>query len=69
MTQLAKSIEGQGHHMSRDIIISSMIEETFDNEESKLDPLGLSVDSSLAVTEGGLILKHMPPSATHPKNT
>ena len=46
-----------------------MMEETFDKEESKLDPRTPSGDSSLAVTEGGLILKHMPPSATHPKNT
>jgi hypothetical protein len=63
------SIIGQEGHILRVIIISSMMEETFDKEESKLDPLGLCVYSSLAVTEGGLILKHMPPSATHPKNT
>ena len=61
-------IRGQGH-VSRDIIISSMIEETLNKEESKLDPLTPSGDSSHAVTEGGLILTYMPPSTTHTKNT
>ena len=69
MTKSTKSISAQGGLMGRDIIIASMQEETYDNEESKLDPLGPSVDSSLAVTERGLIHQLLPPSATHPKNT
>ena len=55
MTKCLKSFGGPGGHVQRDIIISSMLDETNNNEESKLDPLGLSVDSSLAVIEGGLI--------------
>ena len=39
----------------RDIIISSMLDETSGVEEGKSDYEALSVDSSLAVTEGGLI--------------
>ncbi len=59
----------QEGHIKRDIIISSMIEETPGVEERKSYYETLSVDSSLAVTEGGLILHQLPPSATHPKNT
>ena len=69
MSKSPSSIIGHEGHVLRDIIISSMMEETYINEESKLDPLGLSVDSSRAVTEGGLILDYLPPSATHSKNT
>ena len=56
MSKSAKSIEAQGHNMDREIIIASMVGETFNNEESKLDLRTPSGDSSLAVTEGGLIL-------------
>ena len=56
MTQNFKSIGEQEGHIQRDIVIASMMDETLNIEESKLDPLGLSGDSSLAVSEGGLIL-------------
>ena len=52
----------------RDIIISSMLVETLNNEESKLDPLGVSGNSSFKA-ERGLILPQLPLPATHPKNT
>ena len=54
--------------MGREIIISSMMEETLNNEESKLDPLDVSGNSSFKA-ERGLILTTMPLPATHPKNT
>ena len=55
MSKSPKSIVEHGGHIQRDIIISSMMDETNDKEESKLDPRTLSGDSRHAVAEGGLI--------------
>ncbi len=68
MTKLVNVMKGQEGHIERNIIISSMMEETLNNEESKLDPLLVSGNSSFKA-ERGLIQYVLPPSATHPKNT
>ena len=69
MTQDPKSMYAKEGHMTRDIVIASMIEGDIEIEESKLDPLTWSGDCSHAVSEGGLILYQLPPSSTHTKNT
>ena len=68
---MAKKVQGiaaQGGSISK-MPLGPKSEMNSKNEESKLDPLVLSGDSSRAVTEGGLILSNLPPSTTHTKNT
>ena len=54
MSKKVPSIVAQGGHTSK-ILYGPKIDMTSKYEESKLDPLVLSGDSSHAVTEGGLI--------------
>ena len=69
MSKTSKSMYAEGGHIKRDIIIPALLDGISEIEESKLDPGTLSGDCSHAVTEGGLILCLLPPSATHTKNT